>query len=107
MTSSSNTKPPCARTPAARCIDRAPTSQTYMAASSIRHERKMIAVSLCARGLYSQGAIHRRFVLDHLAPSCILPYSDLVGHPLQDRSEERRVGKECVSTCRSRWSRYP
>src|SRR3546814_11372854 len=22
------------------------------------------------------------------------------------RSEERRVGKECVSTCRSRWSRY-
>src|SRR3546814_20959524 len=23
------------------------------------------------------------------------------------RSEERRVGKECVSTCRSRWSTYP
>src|SRR3546814_2384233 len=22
------------------------------------------------------------------------------------RSEERRVGQECVSTCRSRWSRY-
>src|SRR3546814_18785700 len=22
------------------------------------------------------------------------------------RSEERSVGKECVSTCRSRWSRY-
>src|SRR3546814_8225775 len=34
------------------------------------------------------------------------------GHPLaflpeeQHRSEERRVGKECVSTCRSRWSPY-
>src|SRR3546814_16702603 len=28
-----------------------------------------------------------------------------VDHPDQDeRSEERRVGKECVSTCRSRWS---
>src|SRR3546814_12363782 len=29
--------------------------------------------------------------------------------PLDDpvqRSEERRVGKECVSTCRSRWSPY-
>src|SRR3546814_13370559 len=28
--------------------------------------------------------------------------------PLIDpaRSEERRVGKECVSTCRSRWSLY-
>src|SRR3546814_17289257 len=23
-----------------------------------------------------------------------------------DRSEERRVGKECVSTCSSRWSPY-
>src|SRR3546814_19440320 len=28
------------------------------------------------------------------------------GQPLGDRSEERRVGKECVSTCRSRWSAY-
>src|SRR3546814_1084023 len=25
---------------------------------------------------------------------------------LSTRSEERRVGKECVSTCRSRWSPY-
>src|SRR3546814_17701999 len=24
----------------------------------------------------------------------------------EDRSEERRVGKECVRTCRSRWSPY-
>src|SRR3546814_10641288 len=24
----------------------------------------------------------------------------------EPRSEERRVGKECVSTCRSRWSAY-
>src|SRR3546814_11333699 len=27
--------------------------------------------------------------------------------PDSERSEERRVGKECVSTCRSRWSPYP
>src|SRR3546814_15067711 len=26
--------------------------------------------------------------------------------PDAKRSEERRVGKECVSTCRSRWSPY-
>src|SRR3546814_14443595 len=25
---------------------------------------------------------------------------------IAERSEERRVGKECVSTCRSRWSPY-
>src|SRR3546814_12570210 len=24
-----------------------------------------------------------------------------------ERSDERRVGQECVSTCRSRWSPYP
>src|SRR3546814_14195340 len=28
-------------------------------------------------------------------------------HCTMERSEERRVGKECVSTCRSRWSTYP
>src|SRR3546814_3996676 len=28
----------------------------------------------------------------------------VMGRP--HRSEERRVGKECVSTCRSRWSPY-
>src|SRR3546814_15266657 len=30
-----------------------------------------------------------------------------VGQLEPSRSEERRVGKECVSTCRSRWSPYP
>src|SRR3546814_17621641 len=33
--------------------------------------------------------------VDELSPWC-----------LAKRSEERRVGKECVSTCRSRWSPY-
>src|SRR3546814_20235669 len=28
------------------------------------------------------------------------------GEDRRARSEERRVGKECVSTCRSRWSQY-
>src|SRR3546814_7951740 len=31
---------------------------------------------------------------------CEVPVSGL----MDGRSEERRVGKECVSTCRSRWS---
>src|SRR3546814_14494359 len=33
------------------------------------------------------------------------PRNSLVSLPTS-RSEERRVGKECVSTCRSRWSPY-
>src|SRR3546814_1544375 len=45
-----------------------------------------------------------------------IPSSKTPDHPDHDdrmericaglRSEERRVGKECVSTCRSRWSPY-
>src|SRR3546814_11131998 len=31
---------------------------------------------------------------------------DCVSSSARNRSEERRVGKECVSTCRSRWSPY-
>src|SRR3546814_13853688 len=38
-----------------------------------------------------------------------LGLGDDEGDPATDqraRSEERRAGEECVSTCRSRWSRY-
>src|SRR3546814_13624133 len=39
----------------------------------------------------------------------LIPFSDKLRHsfdPAPDRSAERRVGTECVSTCRSRWSPY-
>src|SRR3546814_15494556 len=47
--------------------------------------------------------------------NCVIePFSAGNFHPAElkisigdERSEERRVGKECVSTCRSRWSPYP
>src|SRR3546814_19266016 len=42
-------------------------------------------------------APHRPF---HYGRIRLMPLVELV------RSEERRVGKECVSTCRSRWSPY-
>ena len=37
-----------------------------------------------------------------------LGYCSICGNLTDEetRSEERRVGKECVSTCRSRWSPY-
>ena len=40
------------------------------------------------------------------APAYDSPICDLVVRPITDRSEERRVGKECLSVCRSRWSPY-
>src|SRR3546814_16824784 len=36
----------------------------------------------------------------------LLALRGVVNAEIQHRSEERRVGKECVSTCRSRWSPY-
>src|SRR3546814_17519227 len=33
-------------------------------------------------------------------------YTQTIATPAQARSEERRVGKECVSTCRPRWSAF-
>src|SRR3546814_11295623 len=55
---------------------------------------------------HHRAALHR----DHAQPARIVGIGQhlaadrgaALGHVL--RSEERRVGKECVSTCRSRWS---
>src|SRR3546814_9139129 len=37
-------------------------------------------------------------------PKSLLGFARQLQRRLERRSEERRVGKECVSTCRSRWS---
>src|SRR3546814_12090701 len=45
---------------------------------------------------------HDEDVDDAAALKSRAPVVTIMGH----RSEERRVGKECVSTCRSRWRPY-
>src|SRR3546814_12051516 len=39
-------------------------------------------------------------------PANVIALIDGRDRNLASRSEERRVGKECVRACRSRWSRY-
>src|SRR3546814_11035238 len=58
------------------------------------------------------------WIAEHASPSAIVVTSDIllaercvksvatVLAPNGRRAEERRVGNECVSTCRSRWSPY-
>src|SRR3546814_3620861 len=53
-------------------------------------------------GLLPRLLEHRRQIVGHAA----LNLPELRPIPRPCRSEERRVGKECVSTCRSRWSPY-
>src|SRR3546814_12664728 len=44
-----------------------------------------------------------RCIRFRLATGALMPWTFEKGNR-EYRSEERRVGKECVSTCRSRWS---
>src|SRR3546814_15377730 len=44
--------------------------------------------------------------LPRLEVSKVICYDQWSSNDPSGRSEERRVGKECVSTCRSRWSPY-
>src|SRR3546814_8349946 len=48
----------------------------------------------------------RNHVLDAYENTCAVTGLRIVNGGGKARSEERRVGKECVSTCRSRWSPY-
>src|SRR3546814_20246853 len=43
---------------------------------------------------------------DMLVSPILINAGDYVSWTPGSRSEERRVGKECVSTCRSRWAPY-
>src|SRR3546814_14903567 len=49
-------------------------------------------------------ALLRNLIGRALDRAGVAEFGDLV--ECLKRSEERRVGKECVSTCRSRWSPY-
>src|SRR3546814_12933529 len=63
---------------------------SYVLAAILRSDQKSAEAGL------------KYFVLGALASGILLYGISL----LYGRSEERRVGKECVSTCRSRWSPY-
>src|SRR3546814_12996493 len=59
------------------------------------------AIAVGARNSRSQNALAACEINVALADTGLTP---VTGTEPGNRSEERRVGKECVSTCRSRWS---
>src|SRR3546814_5328556 len=60
-----------------------------------------------ADAVLSYASLGASAIWNALGPNDILVLAEgLVVFRLPVRSEERRVGKECVSTCRSRWSPY-
>src|SRR3546814_15844255 len=65
-----------------------------LAASSLTPERQEL--------LFNLGLFHKR----EAKPAQWTVFDSAARDEEELRSEERRVGKECVSTCRSRWSPY-
>src|SRR3546814_8132044 len=59
------------------------------------------ATTICAM-IAREGTGKRKILVANGAYHGAVPWCN----PYPNRSAERRVGKECVSTCRSRWSPY-
>src|SRR3546814_1350994 len=88
----------------------------FFFSSRRRHTRCALVtgVQTCALPIYIIALVFgRHHGIDHHLRNLIVrqPFAEAGTERDNDwtvrrRSEERRVGKECVSTCRSRWSPY-
>src|SRR3546814_16144648 len=71
-------------------------NHTYNAPAGVRNLENLVEKSGCDLERFTAGPDSVRRISRYMLETV----GDLT------RSEERRVGKECVSTCRSRWSPY-
>src|SRR3546814_11341378 len=78
-------------------VARLPFDATLDLAAARRHQRHAVAIE-------ARDRLERLRIADIRRQPCphVTDQTDLEG----PRSEERRVGKACVSTCSSRWSPY-
>src|SRR3546814_10484950 len=74
----------------------------FVFSSRRRHTRFALVtgVQTCALPIYTMFSTW----YDLISFGTISPFVNMYLRRGENRSEERRVGKECVSTCRSRWS---
>src|SRR3546814_10955826 len=87
---------------------KAPVCRNFLPPVSSQRLIQLFRQAAC---ILDQGVDHRvilflSFICTTRAARCSLRvcYIDPLNPGSEARSEERRVGKECVSTCRSRWS---
>src|SRR3546814_14735434 len=77
--------------------------------SALQQARVVYVMTHDSIGLGEDGPTHQP--IEHVMRLRMIPNLDVYRpadavETAECRSEERRVGKECVSTCRSRWSPY-
>src|SRR3546814_7867040 len=82
----------------------------FFFSSRRRHTRCALVTGVQTCALPICGAMGGGVSVQPSTALALLVFSVLLGvtsaQAADSRSEERRVGKECVSTCRSRWSPY-
>src|SRR3546814_4673895 len=87
-------------------------SYVFFFSSRRRHTRCALVtgVQTCALPISGDAGytgVEKRAEHQHRQMSMAINFDPLLANRIDPlRSEERRVGKECVSTCRSRWSPY-
>src|SRR3546814_12988525 len=77
------------------------TNESRIAVPAVKVSAQAIALQMAAAKAFGESNYRK---LDNFTVSMKHPVA--VSAMLSGRSEERRVGKEGVSTCRSRWGRY-
>src|SRR3546814_13864957 len=88
-------------------------SEALIGRARLRLDRPVVGEQDSLRAAFDDGggnrtvgdigeALRREYDRDLLLAQNLDPFADTGG----ESSEERRVGKECVSTGRSRWSQY-
>src|SRR3546814_13104094 len=98
-----STNAAAAVTTAAAEADRAEAA----AATATAPTDSMVAGLIDTPGSSTRTGLDAAFVgKAHLPSSALSPLPGRLDNRRFNRSEERRVGQECVSTCRSRWSPY-
>src|SRR3546814_19212463 len=86
------------------CVEKIALLRRQPVASVIHYWRSRLSLAL---QISQARAVHERFRDSQLAPNAGSDESSWLNYRgIAWRSEERRVGKERVSTCRSRWSPY-
>src|SRR3546814_13231866 len=77
-----------------------PDQNRILYSEHVRGKGEALFGALCERGI--EGVVSKRAD----APYVGIRSAAWLKTKCIQRSEERRVGKECVSTCRSRWAPY-
>src|SRR3546814_10457709 len=84
-----------------RLTDRTPEARTHLGLADEPWPIDAVAIAAAFRKPWVTTVLSGATTADQLASNL-----EAFEVPTALRSEERRVGKECVSTCRSRWSPY-